>query len=117
MYSEVLVDIGQHHRTKFFKEVYDIENNLIGEFDPLLSQVLDLQEKIQRQPIYKVHEVTYDKNLYEYIQYDEPLVDEKTSYTLINDSLDARFKNDWISFMNFARKHRGWKVKVEKNVQ
>lgn len=116
-YTEVLIDIGRYRRAKFFKEVYDIAHNLIGEFDPLLSQVLDLQEKIQRQPVYKVHEVTYDKNLYEYILYDEPLVDEKTSYTLVNDSLDARFKNDWISFMNFARKNRGWKVKVEKNVQ
>lgn len=117
VYSEVLTDIGQRRRTKFFKELYRISNSLIEGSDPLLSQVLELQEKIQRQSEYNIHHVTCDMNLYEYIEYDQPLVNNETKYTIINEKIDSRFNNDWIAFMNFSRKNRGWKAKVNKKSQ
>ena len=112
VYGEVLVDIGQYRRAKFFKEVYEIANSLINEFDPQLSQVLELQEKIQRQPEQGLHTITCDNNLYEYIVNNTPLTNQKVQYTIINNEIEDRFDKDWVAFMNFARKNKGWMNEV-----
>ena len=87
---------------------------MIKEFDPMLSQVLDLQEKIQRQKDHKEYTVTYDANLYEFITKEQQeLVKRKTSYQIFNQPIEDRFDGDWNAFMNFARKNRGWANKIE----
>ena len=113
VYGEVLVDIGQYRRAKFFKEVYEVANNLLGEFDPILGQVLELQEKIQRQSTESKHTILCDGNLYEYIVNNDKLHNEKTTYTITNKKIEDRFDNDWVAFMNFARKNKGWMNVVE----
>ena len=114
VYGEVLVDIGQYRRDKFFKEVYEVANKLIDDFDPQLSQVLELQEKIQRQPNQDEHTITCNSNLYEYIvNKDQLLVNNTTQYTITNNAIEDRFNNDWFAFMNFARKNRSWLNDIE----
>jgi len=108
VYGEVLVDIGQYRRAKFFKEVYEVANSMLNEFDPQLSQVLDLQEKIQRQPENGMHTLTCNNNLYEYIVNNAPLTSQKVQYTITNNAIEDRFDKDWVAFMNFARKNKGW---------
>lgn len=115
VYGEVLLDIGQYRRAKFFKEVYEVANSMISEFDPMLSQVMDLQEKIQRKKDHKEYTVTYDANLYEYItQEEQELVKDKTNYQIFNQPIEDRFNGDWQAFMNFARKNRGWNNTIVK---
>ena len=108
VYGEVLVDIGQYRRAKFFKEVYEVANSLINTFDPQLSQVLELQEKIQRQPDQGLHTITCNSNLYEYIVNNTPLTNQRVQYTITNNAIEDRFDKDWVAFMNFARKNKGW---------
>ena len=89
-------------------------NRLIGTFDPQLSQVLDLQEKLQRQPHQAKHTITCNSNLYEYIvNNDQLLIDNTTLYTITNNAIEERFDNDWFAFMNFARKNRSWLNDIE----
>ena len=113
-YKEVLVDIGQYHREKFFNEVYEVANGLISKFDPHLRQVLDLQDNMQYQPGKTTHTVTCNSNLYEYIaNNDQPLVNTPTLYTITNNSVEERFKDDWFGFMISARKNRRWLNDIE----
>jgi putative methyltransferase len=113
VYGEVLIDIGQYRRAKFLKEVYEVANSLLPEFDPMLSQVMELQDKSQRQVKEKTYTVVYDANLYEYLTSDEELIYGTTTYTIHSQSVPDRFNGDWQAFMNFARKNRGWANKIE----
>ena len=113
VYGEVLVDIGQYRRAKFFKEVYEVANSLLDKFDPMLSQVIDLQEKIQRQIGEHKHVIKCDANLYEYIVENKKLELEETNYVITNKNIEERFEGDWIAFMNFARKNKGWANELE----
>jgi len=116
VYKNVLMDIGITQREKFFDEVYRVTENILGEFDPHLDQVFDLQKNIQYQPNKTTHVVTCNSNLYEYItEKDQPLVysNHLTQYTITNIEVEDRFKDDWFGFMVSARKRRGWKNDVE----
>jgi radical SAM superfamily enzyme YgiQ (UPF0313 family) len=113
IYGEVLVDIGQYRRAKFFKEVYEVANSLLDKFDPMLSQVIDLQEKIQRQKGEHKHVIRCDANLYEYIVENKKLELEETNYVITNKNIQERFEGDWIAFLNFARKNKGWTNELE----
>jgi hypothetical protein len=111
---DVLRDIGEYRRARFFKELYEVAHRLLPDFDPLLSEVFDLQEKIQRKYTDEnEYHVTYRANLYEYItQKDTQLVTKTTNYRIDNLPIEDRFE-DWFAFMNFARKNKGWQNKIE----
>ena len=79
----------------------------------MLSQVMELQDKSQRQVKEKTYNVVYDANLYEYLTSDEELIYGTTTYTIHSQSVPDRFNGDWQAFMNFARKNRGWANKIE----
>jgi len=117
VYGEVLVDIGQYRRAKFFKEVYEVANNLLDKFDPMLSQVVDLQEKIQRQLDEGKYAIRCDANLYEYIVENTNLEYKETNYVITNKKIEKRFEGNWVAFMNFARKNRGWNNKIEQYIK
>jgi len=114
VYMDVLRDIGEYRRARFFKELYEVAHRLLPDFDPLLSEVFDLQEKIQRKYTDEnEYHVTYRANLYEYItQKDTQLVTKTTNYRIDNLPIEDRFE-DWFAFMNFARKNKGWQNKIE----
>lgn len=115
VYMDVLRDIGEYRRARFFKDLYEVATQLIGEFDPMLSEVFDLQEKIQRKYTDEnEYVVTYRANLYEYItQPETELETGETQYRIDNLPIEDRFA-DWIAFMNFARKNKGWENPIEK---
>jgi len=111
VYKDLLIDIGVTQREKFFNDVYEVVKSVIGEFDPYLDQVFDLQKNMQYQPKKTTHTVTCDNNLYEYItEKDQPLVHSNhlTQYTITHIEIEERFKDDWFGFMISARKRRGW---------
>jgi len=82
----------------------------------MLSQVIDLQEKIQRQIGEHKHVIKCDANLYEYIVENKKLELEETNYVITNKNIEERFEGDWIAFMNFARKNKGWVNELETTI-
>jgi len=112
VYADVLQDIGISQRKLTFKELKEIAQSLIGKDDPLLSDVVKLQELQQVIPgrEYPVYHKSL-ANVYEYIMTDTPLVKENMLYKIYHDKIEDRFKS-WIEFMNFSRKNRGWESKI-----
>ena len=112
VYADVLQDIGISQRKLTFKELEEIAQSLIGKDDPLLSDVVKLQELQQVIPDQE-YPIYYKSlaNVYEYIMMDAPLVKERTLYKIYHDKIEDRFKS-WIEFMNFSRKNRGWESEI-----
>ena len=104
-------------KTNQWKEVYEVSNSLIGEFDPMLSQVINLQEKIQRQVGEQKHLIKCDANLYEYIVENKDLELKETNYIITNRNIEERFKGNWSEFMNFARKNKRILLGLDRKLQ
>ena len=110
-YKEVLLDIGLENRTEFFADILAVVQDLVE--DPLLVEVIDLQNKSQRQKDKEKHIVTYSANLYEFIAQDAELQNKDTTYNIDVPALDDRFNGDWNAFMTFSRKNRNWASQIE----
>ena len=111
-YKEVLLDIGLENRNQFFADILAVVQDIVD--DPLLSEVIDLQNKGQRQIQAKSHIVTYSANIYEYITKDAELQNVVTTYNINSPALDDRFNGDWNAFMTFSRKNRSWANIIER---
>lgn len=108
LYTDVLLDLSQFRREQFFAEIKTLCDQLVD--DPMLDEVIDLQQKIQRQTNASQHKVNYSANLYEYIMDDSTtLIKGETTYSIIDTGIEDRFNGDWNSFMTFARKNGSWR--------
>jgi effector-binding domain-containing protein len=55
-------------------------------------------------------------NLYEFVEKGASFYNGPITYIFYHQGIEKRHK-DWFSFMNFSRKNRGWKVKIEQKSQ
>ena len=116
-YRKVVEDIGMTNREKFFNELYEVTKELIGVEDLNLKSVCSIQQLQQTVPNLKDKQILEcNANLYEFVEKDKSFNSGPTTYIFHHKGIEERHK-DWFGFMNFVRKNRGWKVKVEKNVQ
>ena len=115
--QEVLEDIGLYRREDFFKEIYQISDNLVVGEDPNLESVCMIQKLQQAVPDLKEKQILPCRaNLYEYVEQNKNLVVKPTTYVFDHKGISDRHKN-WFAFMNFSRKSSAWKIKVEQKSQ
>jgi|TARA_R110000796_G_scaffold98538_2_gene206034 radical SAM superfamily enzyme YgiQ (UPF0313 family) len=112
-YQKVVEDIGMTNRNDFFDELYEMTKELIGAEDLNLKSVFNIQKLQQSVPDLKDKQILEcNANLYEFVEKDRSLNNGPTTYVFHHNGIEERHK-DWFSFMNFTRKNRGWKVKIE----
>ena len=112
-YQKVVEDIGMTNRNNFFDELYEVTKELIGAEDLNLKSVFNIQKLQQSVPDLKDKQILEcNANLYEFVEKDRSLNNGPTTYVFHHNGIEERHK-DWFSFMNFTRKNRGWKVKIE----
>tara|TARA_B110000211_G_scaffold80260_1_gene94074 strand:+ start:683 stop:2539 length:1857 start_codon:yes stop_codon:yes gene_type:complete len=112
-YQKVVEDIGMTNRNNFFDELYEMTKELIGAEDLNLKSVFNIQKLQQSVPDLKDKQILEcNANLYEFVEKDRSLNNGPTTYVFHHNGIEERHK-DWFSFMNFTRKNRGWKVKIE----
>ena len=112
-YQKVVEDIGMTNRNNFFDELYETTKELIGAEDLNLKSVFNIQKLQQSVPDLKDKQILEcNANLYEFVEKDRSLNNGPTTYVFHHNGIEERHK-DWFSFMNFTRKNRGWKVKIE----
>ena len=112
-YQKVVEDIGMTNRNNFFDELYEVTKELIGAEDLNLKSVFNIQKLQQSVPNLKDKQILEcNANLYEFVEKDRSLNNGPTTYVFHHNGIEERHK-DWFSFMNFTRKNRGWKVKIE----
>ena len=112
-YQKVVEDIGMTNRNDFFDELYEMTKELIGAEDLNLKSVFNIQKLQQSVPNLKDKQILEcNANLYEFVEKDRSLNNGPTTYVFHHNGIEERHK-DWFSFMNFTRKNRGWKVKIE----
>ena len=116
-YRKVVEDIGMTNRDRFFNELYEITKELIGKEDLNLKSVCSIQRLQQTVPNLKEKQyLDCNANLYEFVEKDRSLNSGPTTYIFYHNGIEQRHK-DWFNFMNFSRKNRGWKVKIEQKSQ
>ena len=116
-YRKVVEDIGIVQRDNFYNELYEITKELIGEEDLNLKSVCSIQKLQQAVPDLKDKQyLDCNANLYEFVEKGRSLNSGPITYIFDHNGIEERHK-DWFSFMNFSRKNRGWKVKVEQKSQ
>jgi len=116
-YKKVIEDIGMTNRNKFFNELQEITESLIGKKDINLESVCRIQKLQQKVPNLKEEQIlNCNANLYDFVEHQKPLEQKPTTYVFYHKGIEERHK-DWFSFMNFARKSRGWKIKIEQKSQ
>lgn len=116
-YQKVIEDLGIHNRNNFFNELFEITQNIVQNEDENLQSVCQIQKLQQTDPNLQEKQIIQCKaNLYEYVEKNISLQAKPTTYVFYHKAIETRHKS-WVSFMNFARKSKAWRIKVEQKSQ